>query len=72
MNRSAVPVVSLGLPVFNGENFLVDALDSVFAQSFSDFELIIMIGEYSVLDTPPSDNRRLGLARRRHRMLTAR
>ncbi len=31
-----------------------------------------MIGEYSVLATPPSVDRRLGLARRRHRMLTAR
>jgi len=31
-----------------------------------------MIGEYSVLATPPSDDRRLDFARRRHRMLTAR
>ncbi len=31
-----------------------------------------MIGEYSVLATPPSDDQRLDFARRRHRMLTAR
>jgi hypothetical protein len=31
-----------------------------------------MIGEYSVLAIPPADDQRLDLARRRHRMLTAR
>jgi glycosyltransferase involved in cell wall biosynthesis len=41
MNRSEIPLVSLGLPVFNGENFLAEALDSVLAQTFSDFELVI-------------------------------
>jgi len=36
-----MPCVSIGLPVYNGENFLEEALDSILAQSFSDFELII-------------------------------
>ena len=36
-----VPRVSIGLPVFNGERFLPDALDSLLAQTFADFELII-------------------------------
>lgn len=35
------PRVSIGLPVYNGENFLADAIDSVLAQTFTDFELVI-------------------------------
>jgi glycosyltransferase involved in cell wall biosynthesis len=35
------PRVSIGLPVYNGENYLEEAIRSVLAQSFSDFELII-------------------------------
>lgn len=35
------PHVSLGLPVFNGENFLEEAIRSLLAQTFNDFELII-------------------------------
>ena len=36
-----MPRVSIGLPVYNGENFIRDALDSILAQSYDDFELII-------------------------------
>jgi glycosyltransferase involved in cell wall biosynthesis len=35
------PVVSIGMPVFNGEKFIRQALDSLLAQTFTDFELII-------------------------------
>lgn len=35
------PKVSIGLPVYNGENYLVKAIDSILAQTFTDFELII-------------------------------
>ncbi len=35
------PRVSVGIPVYNGEDFLVSALDSLLAQSFHDFEIII-------------------------------
>ncbi len=35
------PRLSIGLPVFNGENYLTAALDSLLPQSFTDFELII-------------------------------
>jgi hypothetical protein len=35
------PLVSIGVPVYNGERFLARALDSLLAQSLSDFELII-------------------------------
>jgi glycosyltransferase involved in cell wall biosynthesis len=33
--------VSIGLPVYNGERYLCEALDSILAQDFGDFELII-------------------------------
>jgi glycosyltransferase involved in cell wall biosynthesis len=35
------PVVTIGLPVFNGERYLAGALDSLLAQQGCDFELII-------------------------------
>lgn len=35
------PKVSIGLPVYNGEKFIREALDSLLVQSFTDFELII-------------------------------
>lgn len=35
------PKVSIGLPVFNGERYLREALDSLLGQTFHDFELII-------------------------------
>jgi glycosyltransferase involved in cell wall biosynthesis len=35
------PLVSIGVPVFNGERFLERALDSFLGQTVSDFELII-------------------------------
>jgi glycosyltransferase involved in cell wall biosynthesis len=38
---SSTPTVSIALPVFNGEPFLTDAVDSLLAQSYADFELII-------------------------------
>lgn len=33
--------VSVGMPVYNGENFIKEAIDSILAQTFEDFELII-------------------------------
>ena len=35
------PRVSIGLPIYNGEAFLAETLDSLLAQTFDDFELII-------------------------------
>jgi glycosyltransferase involved in cell wall biosynthesis len=35
------PKVSIGLPVYNGENFLAEAIEAILAQTYSDFELII-------------------------------
>jgi glycosyltransferase involved in cell wall biosynthesis len=33
--------LSVGLPVYNGERFLAEAIDSILSQSYEDFELII-------------------------------
>jgi len=41
MNHARSPRLSIGLPVFNGENFLEEALDSILTQDYRDFELII-------------------------------
>lgn len=38
---SGPPVCSIGLPVYNGENFLDQAIQSALNQDFEDFELII-------------------------------
>jgi glycosyltransferase involved in cell wall biosynthesis len=35
------PLVSIGMPVYNGERFIRKALDSLLEQNFKDFELII-------------------------------
>jgi len=36
-----IPKVSIGMPVFNGGATLREAIESLLAQSFTDFELII-------------------------------
>src|SRR6266511_793350 len=35
------PRVSIGLPVFNVERFVAEAIDSILAQTFTDFEMIV-------------------------------
>ena len=35
------PLVSIGLPVYNGENYVEEAIQSVLAQTMGDFELVI-------------------------------
>lgn len=40
MSRS-IPKVAIGVPIYNGENFLRQALDSVAAQTFTDFEAFL-------------------------------
>ena len=38
---AAIPRLTLGLPVYNGERYLAASLDALLAQTFIDFELII-------------------------------
>ena len=39
--NNRIPAVSIGMPVYNGAKYICDALDSLLAQTFTDFELII-------------------------------
>jgi glycosyltransferase involved in cell wall biosynthesis len=38
---NAAPRLSIGLPVYDGENYLAESLDALLGQSYEDFELII-------------------------------
>lgn len=40
-DSSKRPTLTIGMPVYNGERFLPQALDSLLAQAFRDFELLI-------------------------------
>ncbi len=42
MNGSELPIVSICIPTYNNAHFLADALDSVFAQTFTSFECIVV------------------------------
>jgi len=41
MTETAAPMVSICMPVHNGENFIADAIASILGQTFSDLELIV-------------------------------
>lgn len=41
MSVCHTPRISVGLPVYNGEKYIGPTLDSIFAQTYGDFELII-------------------------------
>ena len=38
---NAAPRLSVGLPVYNGENYLAESIEALLGQSYEDFELII-------------------------------
>lgn len=42
IENSSKPLVSVVLPVYNGEEYLADAINSILVQTFSDFELIVI------------------------------
>jgi glycosyltransferase involved in cell wall biosynthesis len=39
--KPLAPTLSIGLPVFNGANYLAEALEGILGQTFTDFELIV-------------------------------
>ena len=41
METRIMPRVSIGVPVYNGERYIAETLDSLLAQTYKDFELII-------------------------------
>jgi glycosyltransferase involved in cell wall biosynthesis len=41
MGVQRIPKLGIGIPVYNGENFLEDALNSLLDQTFQDFEMFI-------------------------------
>ena len=38
---TTTPRVTIGLPVYNGQNYLIETLESLLAQTYADFELVI-------------------------------
>ncbi len=40
-NRKSAATISIGMPVYNGEKYIREALDTILGQTFTDFELII-------------------------------
>ena len=41
ISNNQSPKVTIGMPVYNGEKFLSNAIDCFLAQSYTNFELII-------------------------------
>lgn len=41
MKSSEKPLASIGMPVYNGENYIQSAIESILAQTYGNFELII-------------------------------
>ncbi|MEJ2008461.1 MAG: glycosyltransferase [Acidobacteriota bacterium] len=41
MTTSKTPAVSVGIPVYNGSDYIAEAIESVLSQTFGDFELIV-------------------------------
>ena len=41
MNQTNKPLVSIGLPVFNGEDFLESSIDTLLSQSYKNIEVIV-------------------------------
>ena len=41
-SKNKKPLISVAMPVYNGEQYLAEAIESILSQTFSDFELIII------------------------------
>jgi GT2 family glycosyltransferase len=74
--RPAAPRVTVLLPVHDAERFLSEAVESILAQSFADFELLAIDdgsrdGSASILDEYARRDRRVRVVRRPHEGLVA-
>ena len=74
--ESTTPLISVAMPVYNGEKYLAEAIDSILAQTFTDFELIIIDdgstdNSLSVLQAYQKRDSRIRLISRENRNLVA-
>ena len=47
MEQKTEPLVSIGLPVYNGEPYLIEAIQSILDQTYRNLELIICDNDFS-------------------------
>ena len=58
MNNNTMPKISVIVPVYNAEKYLHRCIDSILAQTFTDFELLLIddgskdYSGQSVMNTP--------------------
>ena len=74
VSGGVMPTISVVLPVYNGEQYLAEALDSILAQTFADFELIVIDdgstdGSLSLLQEYEKRDARIRLVARENRNL---
>jgi glycosyltransferase involved in cell wall biosynthesis len=71
--RPNPPIVSIGLPVYNGAKFVRQAFDSILAQTFGDFELVVSDnastdGTYAICEEYAAKDARIRLYRNERNM----
>jgi glycosyltransferase involved in cell wall biosynthesis len=73
---SSAPMLSIGLPVYNGESFLAPVIDSILGQDFGNFELILSdkasdVNTESICRAYARQDRRIRYLRQRPNLGTA-